>query len=33
MQQVKSFLSGLLTELHTKCKKVSFVEGLEEAKR
>ncbi|XP_020218632.1 histone-lysine N-methyltransferase ATX2 [Cajanus cajan] len=33
LQQVKSFLSGLLTELHSKCKKHSFIEGLEEAKR
>ncbi|KAK7295625.1 hypothetical protein RJT34_18536 [Clitoria ternatea] len=33
LQQVKSFLSGLLTDLHSKCKKHSFVEGLEEAKR
>ncbi|KAE9595226.1 putative histone-lysine N-methyltransferase [Lupinus albus] len=33
VQQVKSFLGGLLTELHTKCKKVSFIEGVEEARR
>ncbi|KAK7374756.1 hypothetical protein VNO80_08193 [Phaseolus coccineus] len=33
VQQVKSFLSGLLTDLHSKCKKHSFIEGLEEAKR
>ncbi|XP_027353550.1 histone-lysine N-methyltransferase ATX2-like [Abrus precatorius] len=33
LQQVKSFLSGLLTDLHSKCKKHSFIEGLEEAKR
>ncbi|KAJ1435470.1 Zinc finger, PHD-type [Sesbania bispinosa] len=33
LQQVKSFLSGLLTDLHSKCKKLSFFEGLEEAKR
>ncbi|XP_057436320.1 histone H3-lysine(4) N-trimethyltransferase ATX1-like [Lotus japonicus] len=33
LQQVKSFLSGLLTDLHSKCKKLSFIEGLEEAKR
>lgn len=33
VQQVKSFLSGLLTDLHSKCKKPSFIEGLEEAKR
>lgn len=32
VQQVKSFLSGLLTDLHSKCKKPSFIEGLEEAK-
>ncbi|KAK7273149.1 hypothetical protein RIF29_14196 [Crotalaria pallida] len=33
VQQVKSFLGGLLTDLHSKCKKLSFIEGIEEAKR
>ncbi|CAL5191354.1 unnamed protein product [Lathyrus oleraceus] len=33
LQQVKSFLNGLLTDLHSKCKKQSFIDGLEEAKR
>ncbi|MED6138307.1 hypothetical protein PIB30_073073, partial [Stylosanthes scabra] len=33
LQQVKSFLSGLLTELYTKCNKTSFVDSIEEAKR
>ncbi|WVZ14839.1 hypothetical protein V8G54_012405 [Vigna mungo] len=32
LEQVKSFLSGLLTDLHSKCKKHSFIEALEEAK-
>ncbi|KAK7259946.1 hypothetical protein RIF29_25580 [Crotalaria pallida] len=33
VQQVKSFLGGLLTDLDSKCKKLSFIEGIEEAKR
>ncbi|KAL1323025.1 hypothetical protein HN51_068043 [Arachis hypogaea] len=33
LQQVKSFLSGLLTELYTKCNKTSFFDSMEEAKR
>ncbi|OIW17292.1 hypothetical protein TanjilG_22404 [Lupinus angustifolius] len=33
VQHVKSFISGLLTDLHSKCKKLSFIEGIEEAKR
>ncbi|XP_028759661.1 histone-lysine N-methyltransferase ATX2 [Neltuma alba] len=32
LQQVKSFLTGLLSRLHLKCKKPHFFEGLEEAK-
>ncbi|KAF7837087.1 histone-lysine N-methyltransferase ATX2-like [Senna tora] len=32
LQQVKSFLTGLLNHLHLKCKKPCFFEGLEEAK-
>ncbi|WVY99970.1 hypothetical protein V8G54_026040, partial [Vigna mungo] len=33
LEQVKSFLSGLFIDLHSKCKKHSFIEALEEAKR